>query len=126
VKISPKPARTAPSERVLPRAINQRKAPMPSRGRAAAEILRRRPKIATSQIVEVVPSVAPTIIPIACEKATSPALTKPMTVRMAAVEDWITAVKSAPEATALKRPATSLWSAWRSESPATPFMPSVR
>src|SRR5262245_43483570 len=95
-------------------------------GRAAAEIRRRRPKIATIQIVEVVPSVAPTIIPIACEKVTSPALTKPMTVRIAAVEDWITAVKSAPDATALKRPATSRWSARRRESPARPFMPSVR
>ena len=87
VKISPKPARSAPSDRVLPRAISQRNAPTPSMGRAAAEILKRRPKIATSQIVEVVPSVAPMIIPTACEKVTSPALTKPMTVRMAAVED---------------------------------------
>jgi hypothetical protein len=71
----------------LPRAINQRNAPMPSMGRAAAEILKRKPKMATSQIVEVVPSVAPMIIPTACEKVTSPALTKPMTVRIAAVED---------------------------------------
>ncbi len=60
---------------------------MPSMGRAAAEILKRRPKRATSQIVEVVPSVAPTIIPTAWEKFTRPALTKPMTVRIAAVED---------------------------------------
>ena len=29
------------------------------------------------------------ITPIACAKVTSPALTKPITVRMAAVEDWI-------------------------------------
>src|SRR5262245_16516166 len=49
-----------------------------------------------------------------------------MTVRIAAVDDWITAVKNAPEATALSRPATSLWSARRSESPARPFRPSVR
>jgi hypothetical protein len=56
-------------------------------GRAAAEILKRRPKRATSQIVEVVPSVAPMIIPVASAKVTSPALTKPMTVRIAAVED---------------------------------------
>ena len=93
-------ARIAPSDRVFPRAISQRKAPTPRRGRAAAEILKRRPKSATSQIVEVVPSVAPMIIPTACEKVTSPALTKPMTVRIAAVEDSITAVKSAPDATA--------------------------
>ncbi len=60
---------------------------MPSIGMAAAEILKRSPNRATSQIVEVVPSVAPTIMPIACEKVTRPALTKPMTVRIAAVED---------------------------------------
>jgi hypothetical protein len=51
------------------------------------EVIEPRMKMATSQIVEVVPSVAPMIIPTACEKVTSPALTKPMTVRMAAVED---------------------------------------
>jgi hypothetical protein len=80
-------------------------------GKAAAEILNRSPKIATNQIVEVVPSVAPMIIPTACVKVTSPALTKPMTVRMAAVEDCITAVKMAPETTALNRPETSRCSA---------------
>jgi hypothetical protein len=58
-------------------------------GNAAAEILKRSPKIATNQIVEVVPSVAPVIIPTACVKVTSPALTKPITVRMAAVDDCI-------------------------------------
>ena len=91
----------------MPRAISQRNAPTPNIGKAAAEILKRSPKIATNQIVEVVPSVAPVIIPTACVKVTSPALTKPMTVRMAAVEDCITAVKMAPETTALKRPDTS-------------------
>ena len=87
MKISPKPARIAPSDRVLPLAISQRKAPTPRIGRAAAEMLTRKPKIATIHGVEVVPSVAPMMTPIACEKVTSPALTKPMTVRVAAVED---------------------------------------
>ena len=32
--------------------------------------------------------------PIACEKVSRPALTKPITVRMAAVEDWTNAVKT--------------------------------
>src|SRR5262245_42182422 len=126
MKISPKPARIAPNEPVRPRAISQSSAPIPSIGIAADEILNRRPKSATSQIVEVVPSVAPTIIPVASANVTRPALTKPMTVRMAAVEDWITAVKSAPAATALNRPATRRWSVRRSESPASPLMPSVR
>ena len=99
---------------------------MPSMGKAAAEILKRKPKIATNQMVEVVPSVAPTIIPTACVKVTNPALTKPITVIMAAVEDCITAVKMAPETTALKRLDTSRCIARRSESPASPFRPSVR
>src|SRR5215475_5462108 len=38
----------------------------------------------------------------------------------------MTAVKSAPQATALNRPETSRWSARRNESPARPFRPSVR
>ena len=56
-------------------------------GRPAAAILTRKPKIASSHGVEVVPSLAPIMTPIACEKVTSPALTKPMPVRIAAVED---------------------------------------
>ncbi len=84
---SPKPARIAPSERARPLAISQRKAPMPSIGRAATETLTRKPKIATSHGVEVVPKVAPTMTPTACAKVTSPALTKPITVKVVAVED---------------------------------------
>ena len=115
MKSNPKPARIAPSDRVLPFAISQRKAPIPSMGNAAREIRSPKPKIATSHAVEVVPNVAPTMTPTACEKVTNPALTKPMTVSVAAVEDWIATVKSAPDTTALNRPATSLWSAPRSE-----------
>ncbi len=54
---------------------------------AKVAILRRKPKIATSQGVEVVPKVAPMITPTACEKVTKPALTKPITVSVVAVED---------------------------------------
>ena len=87
IKISPKPARIAPSDRVLPFAITQRKAPTPRMGLAKAAMLTRKPNSATIHGVEVVPSVAPMMTPIACGKVTSPALTKPMTVRVAAVED---------------------------------------
>ena len=48
---------------------------------------RRNPKIATNHGVEVVPKVAPMMTPTACEKVTNPALTKPMTVSVVAVED---------------------------------------
>src|SRR5262249_61436077 len=102
----PKPARIAPSERILPFAISHSRAPTPSSGRAASAILMRRPKYATIHGVDVVPRVAPIVIPIACEKVTRPALTKPITVRIVAVEDWIATVKSAPETTALNRPET--------------------
>jgi len=61
----------APAERVLPFAISQRNAPIPTIGSANAEILRRKPKNATSHGVEVVPKVAPMMTPTACEKVTS-------------------------------------------------------
>jgi hypothetical protein len=86
-KSSPNPARMAPAERVLPLAISHRKAPIPTIGRAKAEIRKRKPNIATSHGVEVVPKVAPMMTPTACEKVTNPALTKPMTVSVVAVED---------------------------------------
>src|SRR5215468_1221147 len=126
VKSSPKPARIAPVDRSRPLATIHKRAPMPRIGRAAVAIRTRKPKIASSHGVEVVPSVAPMMTPIACENVTSPALTKPMTVRMAAVEDWMIAVKTAPDSTALNRPDASRWSPRRSESPARPFRPSVR
>src|SRR5215468_459391 len=126
VKRSPKPARMAPVDRSLPLATIHRRAPTPRIGRAAVAIRTRKPKIASSHGVDVVPSVAPMMTPIACENVTSPALTKPMTVRIAAVEDWMIAVKIAPDSTALNRPDASLWSPRRSESPARPLRPSVR
>ena len=85
MKSNPKPARIAPAERVFPLAISQRKAPTPTIGSAKAEIRRRNPNIATSHGVEVVPKVAPTMTPTACEKVTNPALTNPMTVSVVAV-----------------------------------------
>ena len=126
MKSSPKPARIAPTDRVLPFATSHRRAPTPRMGRAAAEMLTRKPKIATSHGVEVVPSVAPMMTPIACANVSSPALTKPMTVRIAAVEDCTSAVKTTPDTIALNRPEISLCSALRSESPARSFRPSVR
>jgi hypothetical protein len=54
---------------------------------AKPEICRRKPKTATSHGVEVVPKVAPMMTPTACQNVTNPALTKPMMVRVVAVED---------------------------------------
>src|SRR5215472_10016755 len=52
-----------------------------------SNIRSRNPNIATSHGVEVVPKVAPMITPTDCAKVTNPALTKPMTVSVVAVED---------------------------------------
>jgi hypothetical protein len=65
MKSSPKPARIAPHDRSRPRATSHSSAPTPTRGIAADAILRRKPKIATSHGVDVVPRVAPMVIPIA-------------------------------------------------------------
>src|SRR5262249_683457 len=102
------PARTAPSERVLPRATSQSRAPTPRMGRAAVAILRRNPKYATIQGVEVVPSVAPMLTAIAWVSVTRPAPTKPMTARNVAVEDGGERVRRGPDRTGLNRPDTTL------------------
>jgi hypothetical protein len=60
---------------------------MPIIGIANAEMRRRKPNIATSHGVEVVPKVAPMMTSTACVKVTNPALTKPITVNVVAVED---------------------------------------
>lgn len=86
----------------------------------------RKPDTATIHGVDVVPSVAPMVMPTACAKLASPALMKPITVMIVAVDDWIATVNSAPEATAPKRPDTSVCSARRIESPAMRSRPSVR
>ena len=122
-KSSPKPARIAPSDRQRPRATNQSSAPTPSSGIAAEAMRRRRPNTATIHGVEVVPRVAPTMTPTACGKVISPALTKPMTVSVAAVEDWIRTVKTTPEMTALNRPDTRRCNARRTSRPPAPSAP---
>ena len=126
MKSRPKPASTAPADRSLPRATIQRRAPMPTMGRARSAIRRRKPKIARSHGVDVVPRVAPIITPIDSVNVIRPALTKPMTVRIAAVEDWMTAVNAAPDAMARSFPEARRCSQRRSESPARPRSPSVR
>ena len=51
--------------------------------------------------VIVVPTLAPIIIPIACDSFMIPEFTKPTTMTVVADEDWITAVTKAPSSTAL-------------------------
>ncbi len=50
--------------------------------------------------VMVVPMFAPKMMPIDCTRFRSPALTKPITMTVVALEDWMTAVTNAPATTA--------------------------
>ena len=50
--------------------------------------------------VTVVPMFAPKMMPIACDRFSSPALMKPMTMTVVALDDWMTAVTSVPASTA--------------------------
>jgi hypothetical protein len=56
-----------------------------------------------SWTVNVVPTSAPRMIPIAWWRVRSPAWTKPMSITVVAVEDWISAVTPAPVSAALSR-----------------------
>ena len=75
-------------------------------GLAAAAMLTRKPNRATIHGVEVVPSVAPIMTPIACEKVTESGADEAddgRVKRRLRIES--ATVKSAPNATALNRPA---------------------
>ncbi len=95
-------------------------------GRASAEMFILKPNTATSHNVAVVPRFAPTTTATAWEKVTRPALTNPMTVRVAALEDCTTAVNTAPESIPLHLPETRVSSVCLSAFPAQPFNPSTR
>ena len=57
----------------------------------------------TSCAVMVVPIFVPMMMPTACARFSSPALMKPITITVLALEDWITAVTPAPASSATKR-----------------------
>lgn len=60
-----------------------------------------KPKREMIQAVKVVPILAPIITLIACLRVRSPAFTKPTTITVVALEDWITAVTPSPVTTPL-------------------------
>ncbi len=95
----PNPSTTCPRLLASPRrAKNVRAKPAPTRRRAASWTLKAR-----SCTVKVVPMSAPRMTPSDCRKVRRPADTKPMSIRVVAEEDWISAVTSAPEHTAARR-----------------------
>src|SRR5690606_5503218 len=101
-KIRPDPASAKPVRAVRPCANILSNAPMAIRGKATCPIENFKPKKATIQPVLVVPILAPIITPMACEKESTPALTKPMVASVVAVEDCTIKVKATPEVIALK------------------------
>ena len=56
-----------------------------------------KPKMEMIQAVIVVPMFAPIITPMAWARVSSPALTKPTTITVVALEDWTSAVTPSPE-----------------------------
>ena len=80
---------------------------------------------ATNCAVIVVPILAPKIKPIAWARVSNPALIKPMTITVLALDDWITQVTSAPEIIATKRLEENIRRMVRILSPATRCRPSL-
>ena len=79
---------------------------------------------AISSEVTVVPMLAPIITPTACASVIMPALTKPTTMTVVAVDDWIIAVTTKPTSTAKKRFPVSTSSIRLSLAPAAFSSPS--
>ena len=73
---------------------------------------------ATSWAVIVVPMLAPKINPMACTRESRPAFTKPMTITVLALEDWMTQVTTAPDITATSGLAENIRRMLRIFSPA--------
>ena len=92
MKRRPKPMRTCPQNRaflVLPNMLMPN--PIPTAGSAYWVTLKTDIED-TSHAVTVVPMLAPIITLIACFRTISPALTKPITMTVVALEDWISPV----------------------------------
>ena len=74
--------------------------------------------------VTVEPMLAPKIIPSACTSVSNPALIKPITITVDALDEFITAVTTAPETTPMYRLIENRRSMERIFSPATMLKPS--
>ena len=119
-KMKPKPRITCPRLFTRPRRAKKLIAkPAPTRSSESSWTLKAR-----SWTVTVVPMSAPRITPSDCGNVTSPAETKPMSIRVVADEDWMIDVTSAPEATAARRVRVMLVSRWRRWPPAARCRPS--
>ena len=76
----------------------------PASWQIAPTAVKRMPKLSLTESISevtVVPMLAPMMTPMALLRDRSPALTKPTTITVVALEDWITAVTSRPTSTAV-------------------------
>jgi hypothetical protein len=124
-KMRPNPARASPADASRPRSRSRASAPTPTIGSAAGSTLILRPNTATSQPVLVVPMFAPKIRPTAWGNVSRPALTKPMVVRVVALDDCTSAVMAAPVATERIGPPVNRSRMSFSAAPAAALSPSV-
>ena len=79
--------------------------PLPNaiEGMAIVAIFILKPRIATSQPVTVVPIFAPMMTPIDCSRVIRPAWTKPTSITVVALDDWIAPVTINPVTTPANR-----------------------
>ena len=123
---SPKPTIVSPMRRTtINRGVNWAKKPTAITGSAKSEISILNPNKLTIHAVIVVPMLAPKMTPNDWYRFSSPALAKPTTITVVALEDWMMLVTSVPQAVAAKRLAVAMPKSWRIFSPDTFCRPSL-
>ena len=119
-KRNPKPMMVRPQKERARRFWSQSSMPRKRAGITSHWMLK-----ATSCAVMVVPMLAPKMMPMDCTRVRSPAFTKPMTITVLALEDWMTQVTAAPDRMATKRLAENTFRMERIRSPAELWRPSL-
>lgn len=122
----PNPASAVPSApRRRPAPLMRRATPRPTSGRASASIFTPKPSTATIQPVIVVPTLAPNTTHSDWEKLSSPALTKPITATVTALDDCTSAVTPSPASRPRQRVRVEAASRRSSAGPAASRSPLV-
>ena len=129
-KLSPmkrkeKPKMNSPTDLRLFLLLNINGMPKARRGRARAAMLTLKPMAEMIHAVTVVPTLAPMMTPMACERFMRPALTKDTTMTVVADEDWMSAVTMIPVSTPMKRFFVMAARMLRRRSPANFSSPSL-
>ena len=125
-KRSPNPTNVSPMRRTMANlGINWAKKPIAITGKAKSEICILKPNKLTIHAVIVVPILAPKITPKDWYRFNKPALAKPTTITVVALDDWIILVTKAPQVVAAKRFVVAIPNSWRILSPDTFCRPSL-